>query len=81
MEKACNGDNCAWKSTAYCPSSTIVMPNVAVLSLAPYASEDEISNHKKQSKSQIKHVKTAALNETEKRSNTNHKFTTLFDIL
>lgn len=39
MEKACNGDRFAWKSTAYCPSSTIVMPNVGVLSLAPYAPE------------------------------------------
>lgn len=43
MEKACNGDNCAWKSTAYCPSSTMVMPNVGVRSLTPYAPEGEIS--------------------------------------
>lgn len=46
MEKACNGDRFAWKSTAYCPSSTIVMPKVGVLSLAPYAPEGEISTLK-----------------------------------
>lgn len=41
IEKACNVDNCAWKSTAYCPFPVSVMVRAGTFSFLPCKGKKE----------------------------------------